>query len=72
MRQKTYFLKDGSVYTRTNQYAYSIEDLNDIRLHGNRFITLEVDNDNLKQVLVAIDDIEKIELREIKEKEEEN
>lgn len=68
--ERTYYLKDGTTYTKKGTYIWNIEDLNTERLHGNKFITLDVDDDNLKQVLVAIDDIEKIELREIEDKEE--
>lgn len=66
--KKTYYLKDGCIYTRTGQYIWDIEDLNIERLHGNKFITLDVDG-GFTKVLVQIDDIEKIELREIKEEE---
>lgn len=72
MREKTYYLKDGTIYTKTGQYIWDIEDLNNERLHGNKFITLNVDDiDDLEQVLVAIDDIEKIELREVEDGEKE-
>lgn len=78
-RELTYYLKDGSIYTKTSPYIWDIEDLNTERLHDNKFITFNVDNalknldvdDDVKKVLVLIDDIEKIELREIEDTAEE-